>query len=245
MEKLKLYRETHVLRTCDCDFTGFWRPSAILTAMQEAAGMHSELLGCGRSALIKNRIVWVLSRCEVRMNRYPGVGGTVTVETFPTALRRWFFPRYYLFRDEKGETLGCACTLWVLLNIDERKMAPPGDVAATIPDNSDLTPPFSLPGSVEDVAGEAEESLRAPAYFDLDVNGHVNNTRYADWACDALGIDVMRAYCPETLLINYAAEVRPDQEITLRAWRNGDSFRVAGFHGDKMHFDVGGKLMKR
>lgn len=245
MEHLKTYRETLTLRTPDCDFTGFWRPSAILTAMQETAGVHSSLLGCGRDALLKNGIVWVLTRCEVRMDIYPQAGDTITVETFPAPLRRWFFPRYYVFRNDRGGQIGCAATLWVLLKLEDRKMAPPEQVGVVFPDNSDLTPPMGLPGAVEDVHGKEKTLLRAPRYSDLDVNQHVNNTRYADWACDALGVDVMRDCCLENMRINFAFEVRPDQEMTLKVNREGPLFRVAGYHEDRMHFEVGGTLKKR
>ena len=243
---MKTYQESQILRTCDCDFMGTWRPSAILTAMQEVAGMHSEAIGCGRNALLKNGIVWVLSRCEIRMQKYPRIGDTVRVETMATPNRRWFFPRYFWFRDEEGRDLGCASTLWVLLNVHDRKMAAPGDVAKTIPDTTGIQPPMGLPGTVEDVKAAQETTLhRMPMYFDLDVNQHVNNTRYADWACDALGVDVMREYCLETMLINYAAEVRPEQEMELRASRAGLAYRVAGYHEEKMHFELGGTLKKR
>lgn len=246
MEKIKVYRETMRIRTCDCDLTGAWRPSAILVAMQEIAGAHSEALDCGRNALLEKGIVWVLNRSEVRMTSYPVIGDLITVETFPMANRRWFFPRYYVFKNERGETLGCGSTLWVLLNLNERRMAPPGEVAACIPDNSDLTAPMSLPGTVEDVDGEEPVlTRRLPAYFDLDVNGHVNNTRYADWACDALGIEKMRESCLASFRINYDAEVLPDQEITLHTQTDGVRFRVAGYHGDKLHFEVGGEMKAR
>lgn len=242
---LKSYQETFVLRTCDCDFTGDWRPSAILTCMQEIAGAHSEALGCGRSALLKNNTVWVLTRCEIKMDRYPRVGETVTAETFPTANRRWFFPRFYLFRSAEGELLGCAATLWVLMDFVTRKMLPPGDVAAVLPDNSDLTPPMGFPGATDMVEGEENQFTRRPAYFDLDVNQHVNNTRYADWACDALGVEVMREHCIESMRINYEAEVRPDQEITLRLCQNNNRFYIAGLHEGKRHFEMDGVLKAR
>ena len=246
MAKPKTYAENFLLRTCDCDMMGTWRPSAILTAMQEVAVVQSNLLGCGREDLLKNRTAWVLSRCEVSMDTYPVIGDTVTVETFPTANRRWFFPRYYTFRNQKGSLLGCAGTLWVLLNLDDRKMVPPGEVAATLPDNSDLTPPMGLPGPVE-IVPDAEERVvsRMPGYFDLDVNQHVNNTRYADWACDALGVERMRESCLATLRITFDAEIRPDQEISLHVTQGENSYRVAGFHDGKMHFELGGTLRKR
>jgi len=245
MDKPKTYRESYLLRTCDCDFTGFWRPSAILTAMQEVAGAHSHFLGCGRDDLLKNNIVWVVTRAEVRMQRYPQVMEHITVETFPGPLRRWFFPRYYVFRDEAGKQIGCASTLWVLLNLKERRMAAPGDVVKTIPDNSDLTPPLGLPAAVDLVDSEETVTNRMPAYFDLDVNQHVNNTRYLDWACDALGVEMMRAHCLKSFRVSYDSEVRPDQEISLRVSLRDGRCRVAGYHDGKLHFEVGAELGER
>lgn len=242
---LKTYQEEFILRTCNCDFQGTWRPSAILETMQEAAGAHSHLLGCGRDALLKKNTVWVLTRSEVQMQAYPRILDRVIVETFPMPNRRWFFPRYYLFKNEEGKILGHAGTLWALLDINTRKMLPPGDVAALIPDNSDLIAPMGLPATVDAVDGAEKMIHRLPCYTDLDVNQHVNNTRYADWACDALGIDTMRENCLESLIINYNAEILPNQEITLHASRSGNFYRVAGYHEDKLHFELGGKLMPR
>ena len=68
------YDETFTLRPRDCDLTEKWRPSAIMETMQDVAGTHSMLLGCGRDELVKQSIVWVLSRSELHMERYPSVG---------------------------------------------------------------------------------------------------------------------------------------------------------------------------
>ena len=244
--ELKTYRESFPIRTCDCDFMGEWRPSAILTAMQEIAGMHSHLLGCGREVLMRNNLVWVLTRSEVRMQKYPRVGDTVKLETFPAPIRRWFFPRYYLFRNQDGETLGCAATLWVLMDFQERKMAPPGNVAKSLPDNSDLQPPMGMPGAAEIPENGAETAIkRLPAYFDLDVNLHVNNTRYADWACDMLGVDLMRDHRLESMRINYEAEIRPENEMELHLIRRDDRFYLSGVHEGVRHFEMDGVLEKR
>ena len=242
---LNTYDETFVLRPRDCDLNEKWRPSAILETMQDAAGAHSKLLGCGRDELVKRNIVWVLSRCELHMDRYPAVGEQITVHTFPTPTRICFFPRYYIFTDSRGEMIGKAGSLWLLLDLGTRRMLPPGEVGRILPDNADLPVPIGLPATVDTVEGEEKTLWRKPVYFDLDVNLHVNNTRYADWACDALGVEVMSKYCLETLLANYDAEVLPDQEITLRVYKNGLDYRVAGYCADKMHFELGGKLRER
>ena len=82
-------------------------------------------------------------------------------------------------------------------------------------------------------------------YTDLDVNGHVNNTKYADWACNRLGVDVLRENDVSALTVNYQAELRPGQEISLHLTREGTRFRMAGYHEDRLHIDLGGVLSPR
>ena len=242
---LKQYKEETLLRTCHCDFMGQWRPSAILETMQEVAGTHSEMLGVGRNALIEQGLVWVLTRVEVVMNRYPKVTDTVSVETFPMPVRRWFFPRYYIFRDEQGQELGRAGSLWALLNLSTRHMAPPDTILNLMPDNSDLIAPLGLPGPVTEISGAVTTAIRIPEYTDLDVNHHVNNTKYMDWCCNALGIDCMKDHALRHFCLNYDVEVLPGQEIRTELRTLGNSFSYCGVHGDQRSFDIGGELMER
>lgn len=242
---MKTYQEEIILRTCDCDVNGDWRPSAILEVMQEISGAHCALLGCGRDDLLKKGIVWILSRSEVQMDRYPRIGERITVRTFHKPVRLRFFPRYYVFLDAQGEVIGKAGTLWLLMDIHTRQTIPAGEVAALLPDNSDLAAPMSLPATVGQLQGEERVWAYQPVYTDLDVNGHVNNTKYADWLCNALGIDQMRQNCLHSLIMNYNAEVLPDQEVELRLTRQGMAFHMAAYHGEKLAFEAGGQLKER
>ena len=242
---MKTYEESFRLVTRDCDMNGCWRISAVLEAMQEAAGMHSMLLGCGRDELLKKNMVWVLSRCELRMERYPRLGEKITVSTFPMPTRIYLFPRYYLFTDEHGDAIGKAGTLWLLLDTQTRRMLPPGDVGRLIPDNTDLSVPMNLPATVGQLQGEEFVSEYSPVYTDLDVNGHVNNARYADWLCNSLGIDLMREYEPESVILNYNHEVMPEQRVVLRKVIKDRQYRLTGYTGDSIAFDIGGSLRRR
>ena len=188
---LKIYKEDFTVRSYQTDLNARMKPSAILEVMQEAAGQHSERLGLGRSALLAKNTAWVLTRVEVDMDRYPAFEETFSVETFPMPVRRCFFPRYFIFRDSNGIEIGRAATLWVLLDLGTRSMTKLDVVKALMPDNSDLLAPLGLPAAVTEVSGTLQTEMRQPRYTDLDFNGHVNNTRYLDWCCDALGIDTM------------------------------------------------------
>ena len=242
---LKTYRESILVRTCDCDMSGRMSVSRIFAFLQEGAGVHAHLLGCGRDVMLKNGIVWVLARSELHMDRYPAVGETLCMETFPMPNRRWFFPRYFILTDEAGLVLGKAATLWLLMDFKTRAMAPPDLALTYLPDNSDLDAPLPFPGNVTPVYGEAQLSVRKPEYSDIDVNLHVNNTRYGDWLCDALGMKVMRRREIARLLIHYQREIKPEQEIRLSLQCNGDAARMTGIHEDAKHFDMGVILRDR
>lgn len=242
---LKTYKEEVLIRSYQTDMNARLRPSALLQLMQEAAGAHAEKLGIGRNALIAQDLAWVLTRIEVEMDRWPSSGEKIMVETFPMALKRWFFPRYFVFRDERGRDIGRAASLWVLLDLKSRRMSRPDAVTPYLPDNSDLLAPMGLPAVVSEVSGTLETGERVPVYTDLDCNGHVNNTRYVDWCCDALGIESMQRLEFRHLIVNFDSEVLPSQVIRTELKRLGSDFSFCGFEGDKRHFDIGGVLAQR
>ena len=239
---LKTYTQDFRVASYQTDLTARMKPSAILEIMQEMAGAHAELLDVGRSRLLPMNLCWVLTRVEVHMERYPVSGEMLTVETFPMPNRRVFFPRYFIFRDGDGHQIGYAGSLWVVLDITTRKMGNPAEIATMMPDNRDLTAPMGMPATVEELTCAAEEALRLPLYTDLDVNGHVNNTRYMDWCCNALGIDAMRSSMMKTFALNYNQEILPGQQVRTVLRREANRFSFSGFEGDTRHFDVGGTL---
>ncbi len=243
--KTKSQIQKYTLRICDCDLTGCWKPSAVFVAVQETSGAHCEYLGLGSSALLRENACWIITHSEIHMERYPRLWQTVTVESIPNGTRRWFFPRCCVFTDENGRRLGYSSTNWAILDISRRQLMMPGKFADCLPDNSDVEFPMGYPGMVESVHGEETILTRKPLYSDLDFNGHVTNARYADWVCDALGVDVMQEYCLESIRVNYGAEIKADQEITLHVTRDGLRYHVAGYHGDRRHFEMGGTLRKR
>lgn len=239
---LKTYTQEFRIASYQTDLTARIKPSAILEIMQEMAGAHAEMLNVGRSRLDPMNLAWVLTRVEVRMERYPRSGEMIQAETFPMPNRRVFFPRYFIFRDSEGKQIGCAGSMWVVLDITTRKMANDAEIVASMPDNSDLNAPMGMPATVEEIAAASQESLRIPVYTDLDVNGHVNNTRYLDWCCNALGIDVMRTHEMRRFAVNYNQEILPGQEVRTVLRHDGNTFSFSGFEGDIRHFDVGGTL---
>ncbi len=242
---MKNFVRTFDLCASQTDFNARIRPGAILEIMQELAGAHAEALGIGRETLLKENLVWILIRLEVQMERYPAFGERITVETFPMPHRRTFFPRFFIFRDATGKQIGCASSLWALMNMETRRMSSPAPVLALMPDNSDLTPPLGMPGGIAVPEVPPVSDTLVPRYTDLDLNGHVNNTRYIDFCCNALGIDTMQASELAAFTIHFQQEILPGTSVNTELCRNGEVFSFSGSIDGVRCFDIGGNLRPR
>lgn len=242
---MNTYVETFVLRSSQCDMYGAWKPSAILECMQESAGAHSALFGLDRAAMNGMGIAWVLSRVKVHMDRVPLVGESITVGTYPTPNRHLFFPRTHIFRDEAGSQIGCANSLWVLMEIETRKITRHEEVLARVPNDPSLKSPLGLPATVRAHGCDGVTSPLLPAFTDYDTNHHVNNTKYLDWCLNALGLKVLEENCLTAFDVNYEAEILPGSQIRTELTVQENAFAFCGFEGEQKHFSVGGKLSPR
>lgn len=240
----KRYTEAILLRSCACDMRGGWKPSAILEAMQETAGTHCERLGIGRDVMDGLGIAWVLSRTRVVMERLPRMNETVSVSTWPLPPRHLFYPRVNAIEDAAGHVIGSAASLWLLMDLQTRRVVNSDEVLRHLPDNADL--PAGIPlGVPKSLAGDAEEGRLVAPYADFDLNGHVNNTRYLDWTLNALGHGVLRDKRLREFSVSYDREIRPDETVRTELVRAGDAFSFCGFVEEKRCFCVSGLLAER
>ena len=81
-------------------------------------------------------------------------------------------------------------------------------------------------------------------YTDLDMTGHVNNARYADWFCNALGSDILRNEMISSMILNYNTEILEGQTVTLTLTRNNDKSAMTGTVEGKNAFEIGCTLQK-
>lgn len=58
-------------------------------------------------------------------------------------------------------------------------------------------------------------------FYDLDMNGHVNNSKYLDWIFEVMGADFLMKHVPKKVHLKYVKEVRPGGQITSSYDLNG------------------------
>jgi medium-chain acyl-[acyl-carrier-protein] hydrolase len=153
--------------------------------LQEAAGNHATALGVATDQLLEGGKAWVLTRLQVEVARYPAWREAVTVQTWPSAEDGLYAQRDFLLTDEAGGPIARATSQWLVIDVARRRplRLPSAVTALTRPDR-----PHALSPSRH--ALSPPETPDAPHPFtvrrsDLDLNQHVNNVRYVEWALEA------------------------------------------------------------
>ena len=237
------YSQDILLQTSMVDVNGRWQPGSIFRVMQEVSGAHAEGFGLGRQPLMDAGIAWVLSRASLQMDEYPCYGQTVTVKTWPTKGRHAFFPRHYTFEVD-GREIGRSTTLYVLMDIAERKMAHPSRLPGQLPEY-DISAPLPTPGAIALPDCEPVNSIHAVRYTDLDFNGHVNNTRYMDWFADCFDWQEHQHMELAEATVHYLQEIRPGEQVNLQLRRDGNIAVLQGEAEGVQRFQLKGVWRER
>ncbi len=243
MDDNRLYYEMPwELTALNTDFTGKWRPGDIFRLMQMVAGNHVDLLGFGFQTLRERNIAWILTRMELVMERYPRIEETVVLSTWPGATKHSVYPRYFEFRGTHGEYYGKAVSLWVLLDLESRSMLSEEKAQVDIIAESVHGAVLPFPASPR-MLKEGTQRLfeKLPVYSDIDVNRHVNNTRYIDWLCDLFPVERFETQQIQRILINYAGEIHAGEQLKLYLTEKGNEFSVSDCPGGKSHFTIAGE----
>jgi acyl-ACP thioesterase len=200
----------------ECDFNQAWKLGHLFHHLAKLAGQHATRLGVGYETMLSQDLFWVLSRLKMRITRLPRAGEVIKVRTWPKTIQnKLFFVRDFEALDAAGERLVGASSAWLIINGASRQLVTRRDFDLPIPELPTLSALDEPLERLRPAAG-GEELLRVRAgYSAVDVVGHVNNSRYIDWLCDALPLALFREGQLDWLQINYEREVLPGEEVAI------------------------------
>ena len=215
--------------------------SSFFKMMQDVSTEHAEVLGIGKSNTIDKGLFWVITRIELEILRAPKYLEEVVLKTYPGDDLRFIFPRYFLMEDNKGNPLIRASSTWMVLNRETHNVC--------------LNPFNGFKAPIEHYEGElhlpqkvkvGEASLiekRKVRYSDIDLNGHLNNTKYIDYIIDLHDSDFYKENRISHFLINYEKELKDNDELSLYSDSNNPEY-IKG-EVDKIAFEVNIDYQKR
>lgn len=208
-----IYRETFKIAGNAVDRFNRLKPSALLDMMQQVATNQCALLKLDWDSMAARGLCWVVTRQYVQLLRPVSGGVRVTVETWPGVTSRVAYPRSTVGYDEQGNEVFRSISLWVLMDIDNRKMVRP-DKSGLDFTGIERGCELAVPGSLAPVKLEGN-TVRQVTYSELDVNGHMSNTRYLDWMMDLLPGTFHAGHSIAEFTVSYLSEAKEGEKVAL------------------------------
>ncbi len=231
-----VFKRNFALRASDFDCYVRMTPSAILDLFQEVAGAHAEELGIGFHPLIEKKMLWVIIRAKYTVIKQPEIHTSVTVKTWPLVPTRLGFQREYLIEGHDGNTLIKGTSDWVIMHSEDRKLIPASDIYPKDYVFCEDKNFEEKTARIRDFESDGDTYTVIPAFCDLDMNGHVNNIKYANFVMNSLNLqkdDII-----ETFQTDYQHEVKSGMPLNLNIKRDGNEILAKGTDADgqKMFF---------
>lgn len=183
--------------------------------MEKSTEQQLGSYGVGRRELQEEGKIWVVAWTSIEAWSLPQAGAQVLLWVWPGKNKSMMYTRRYAFYSADGEPLAEAASLFLLMDQKTRSAAAPTGKLASVPivtlEGEPELPklrmefPAQLPGChSRTVAGE-----------EIDLNGHLNNTRYLDWARE-LWESQGKGACPfQKAWIQYCRELKEGQQVSL------------------------------
>ncbi len=213
----------------DVDLFNQCRPSAVLGYLQEAATQAALALGVsGPEIRAKYNCLWMVTRNWVELDAPLRWNEEIAVKTWHRgASGASSYRDFDLFRD--GRPVGQASSVWVMVDVDQRKLFRMKDLTefrdtggGALCKSIKLRRP-SLPEAFD---GRTRREL---GYSDTDINGHVNNAHYADFACDSLHLERLgRGRFVRSFQIGYVSECRAGETLWVDTAARGEELFARG-----------------
>lgn len=212
----KITEVTFRVDSLDVDMFNQCRPSALLGYLQKAATYAAiELGAAGPQILEKYNCLWMVSRNWAQLERPLRWNETFTIQTWHrggTGVST--YRDFDIFRD--GVCIGQAVAQWVMVDADTHKLYRMRDVTefqGTDGGERNKTIKLHRVPSPERFQAAGKRYL---GYSDTDINGHINNSHYADYACDALHLEQHgQGKFVREFQISYIGECRAGEELTM------------------------------
>ncbi|KAL2532653.1 Palmitoyl-acyl carrier protein thioesterase [Abeliophyllum distichum] len=218
-----IFRQNFGIRSYEIGADRTASVETLMNHLQETALNHVKtagLLGDGFGStpeMCKRNLIWVVTKMQVIVDRYPTWGDVVQVDTWVAASGKNGMRRDWLVRDSNtGDILTRASSLWVMMNKETRRLAKiPDEVREEIGgyfvDSLPVVDEDSrkLPKLNDDSADYVRTGL-TPRWSDLDVNQHVNNVKYVGWILESVPLPILETHELAGMTLEYRRECRRD-----------------------------------
>lgn len=202
-----IWTERIRVRSYDVTPKGTASVRALTNYFQDAAGHHAAELGVSMQDLLAEGHAWVLGRLHLEIDRLPSWDEDVVLETWPSGLDGLFATREVIFRSSDDDSaVARGTSAWLVIDTERRRPQRPPTMLYDLD-----TPerPSPLQGPVDELSPPDRIDRTRDfqvQYHDLDLNRHVTNGQYLEWALETVPTTVLDERRCTSVALQFEAE---------------------------------------
>lgn len=201
----------------DVDMAQRLKPASFLNYAQEAANIHADTLGVGYDSMQITKKAWVLARMHVVFHEMPRWRDNINLQSWHKGGNAFLFFRDFVAFDSHGKQIISATSSWLVMDIDTRRLTKNSEFEQN-DDTCIHEDVIARPADKVAMPKDAQPhhvSTHSVNYSDLDMNGHVNNVKYTEWAMNIIELDVTNRLPLRDLLVNFNSEIKVGDVVEL------------------------------
>ncbi|MCL2130982.1 MAG: thioesterase [Lentimicrobiaceae bacterium] len=219
-----LHVDYYDITSYHADFTQQLTIASLFCFLQESAWRHANSRGFGWSHLAERSEFWVLAKMHVRIRRMPDWTEKIRSETWGKMPELLTAFRDFEFFDAGNQSIILATSSWHILNMQTHRPTSLSHFADDFP----IVNRYAIeekPQKIQIPASNPVKSAVFPIFpSDIDMNLHVNNTRYVQWAMDCVPFEFQKQHALCEISVNFLSEARMGERYFIETYQNEWNF---------------------
>ena len=225
MDKRIMSFETQTIEINEVDDMGEYFFHHLLNRFAQIATVNAIKLGVWNQEIM-NQYGWVVAKQYLHLDEPIHYRDEIELSTIISQGTFVTFPRYYFIKKNQN-IIGTCSSVWILLDIKKRRMVSPQKVGIHFPEVS-KEPLLESPPNIQKDIDMKYVLDRKVLYSDVDMNQHMNNTRYIQWALDLIDFEKHHQYFVSDINIQYRKEIRPLNVVKLFMGHEEQRYLIEG-----------------
>ena len=213
------YKEKYYVKSSEVDIHQTLKLSSLLKILQDLATEGSKILNAGTDKTLAKGYLWVFSKLQLNINRLPRYEETVNLSTYPNEMMHFIYPRTFEIKDLDNNMLVKATSMWCLIDTNTRKIVLPSETGVGVKSDIKADPMTKIVAKDNKLV-----ERRIVKYTDLDLNKHLNNTRYLDFICDLYDSKFFIDHKINKINIAFHQEVKEGEIVDIYASNDNNYF---------------------
>jgi len=219
-----IHKQKFLLHSYEVDQIGRARADILLSFMLDSAWGHTKDTEFSYSELKDEGQLWVLSRFLAVFHDMPKWDEEITIETWGKGIDKLFGLRDFIIHSNSNQKLVSATSAWLIIDRKTSRVQRIDSLGRNFPMQLERNELNVKLEKIEAMPAERTNMEHVVRYSDVDVNKHVNSSKYLQWMLDSSTDKFFEKRNLKSFEINFNAEAKLGEKIYVTSSNAGDSF---------------------